>query len=203
MWKTAKWTELESSAGRIYKGLREICTSLSFCLPIPKCSKNHQDNRTPSKVLINADQKKKKRDLICALTQSIAMSNYKTRGHKGGIHRSTGSGTYFIWEKTRCLWLSEVRQEYFQAPQLGFKHIKGTGKDHKHTSNLLAAWKYTKQLKKPSTSTNNSLAPEHRTLQANLGNDNINLHKALNWINPCTEISSVKTSLDISTPTLL
>lgn len=48
-------------------------------------------------------------------------------------------------------------------------------------------------------STKNSLAPQHRTLQANLGDDNVNLQEALKWINPCTEISSVKAVLDSST----
>lgn len=69
-------------------------------------------------------------------------------------------------------------------------------------SNLHAIWKKS-SFKTPSLSTKNSLAPEHRTLQLNLGNENINLHKALNWISSHTEISSVKTTLDTSTLTPL
>lgn len=73
----------------------------------------------------------------------------------------------------------------------------GTEENHKRTPNLPAVEKYTKQ--RECNSTKNSLAPEHRTLWANLGNNNANLHKALN----CTEISSVKTIWDTSTLTLL
>lgn len=104
------------------------------------------------------------------------------------------------WLKT--FWLLEVRQDYFQAPQLGLKHIKEAEEDHKHMCHLLTIW-INKAAFKTCMSTKSSSAPEQKTLQANLEVDNISLGRVSNWIDPCTEISSVKPSLNTWTLTLL
>lgn len=51
------------------------------------------------------------------------------------------------------------------------------------------------QLSKPGMSTKNSSAPEQKILQANLEEDNTNLCRALNWVNPCKLAQSKPNSI--------